>query len=138
MKLQKATRYAVIAVMEMASHPTRPQSAGEIAGKFGLSTNHMAKVLPILARAGLVEAVRGAGGGYRLIADPSRLALWDVVRVIESHDPADEPTISAQPAMLALAEVLDGIEAAARRALSSLTIGDLVGRARLRGRIPPA
>jgi Rrf2 family protein len=135
MKLQKATRYAVIAVMEMAAHPTRPLSAAEIAGKFGLSANHMAKVLPTLARAGLAEAVRGAQGGYRLVAEPSRLTLWDVVRVIEPPDPADQPPISAQPAMLAMAEVLDGIEAAARRALTALTIGDMVGRAKLRGRV---
>lgn len=134
MKLQKATRYAVIAVMEMAAHPARPLSAGEIAGKFGLSVNHMAKVLPALARAGLVAAVRGASGGYRLAAEPSRLTLWDVVRVIEPPDPADDPPPSAQPGMLALAEVLDGIEATARRALTALTIGDMVGRARLRGR----
>lgn len=134
MKLQKATRYAVIAIMEMAAHPTRPLSAGEIAGKFGLSVNHMAKVLPNLARAGLVEAVRGAAGGYRLSADPTRLVLWDIVRVIEPPDPADDPPPSAQPAMQALSEVLDGIEATARRALTTLSVADMVGRARLRGR----
>lgn len=133
MKLQKATRYALVAVTEMAAAPARSLSAGEIATKYGLSLNHMAKVLPALARAGLVHASRGATGGYRLAVDPARTTLWDIVRVIEPPDPADETPPHAPPAILALDEVLDGIEATARRALTALTVADMVGRMRLRG-----
>lgn len=136
MKLQKATRYALVAVVEMASTPARPLSAAEIAGKYGLSVNHMAKVLPVLARAGLLKALRGAAGGYRLAADPARLSLWDIVRVIEPPDPADDPAPGALPAILAMAEVLGGIESTARRALTALTVADMVGRVRLRAKAP--
>ncbi|TAN57462.1 MAG: Rrf2 family transcriptional regulator, partial [Rhodospirillales bacterium] len=65
MRLQKATRCALYAILELASDPKRQLSANEIAEKYDISTNHLAKVLRSLGREGLVEAVRGAGGGYR-------------------------------------------------------------------------
>lgn len=61
MKLQKATRCALYAVLELAADPQRQMSASEIADKYGISLNHLAKVLRSLGREGLVEAVRGAG-----------------------------------------------------------------------------
>ncbi|MEW5727211.1 MAG: Rrf2 family transcriptional regulator [Pseudomonadota bacterium] len=130
MKFQKATRCALIAVIDLAADPARPRSAAEIAGRHGLSANHMAKVLPMLARAGLVQASRGAAGGYRFVADPGRTTLFDVVRVFEPAEP-DDPVRTA--AALALAEVLGGIEATARRALGALTVADMLHRVRLRG-----
>ncbi|MBX6370252.1 MAG: Rrf2 family transcriptional regulator, partial [Rhodospirillales bacterium] len=65
MRLQKATRFGLYAVLELALDPTRQLSAAEIAAKYGISSNHLAKVLRDLGRAGLVDSVRGAGGGYR-------------------------------------------------------------------------
>ncbi len=62
MKLQKATRCVLFAILELARHPERQISAGEIADKYAISVNHLAKVLRDLARAGLVEATRGARG----------------------------------------------------------------------------
>ena len=38
-------------------------SAADIAGKFGVSPHHLAKVLRQLTRAGIVESSRGVGGG---------------------------------------------------------------------------
>lgn len=129
MKLQKATRCALFAVIDLAAEPGRPQSAAEIAGKHGLSVNHMAKVLPQLARAGLVRAVRGASGGYRFTADAHATTLLDVVRVFEPPEPDQPPRT---PTGQALAEVLDGTEATARRALGALTVAAMLGRVRLR------
>jgi Rrf2 family protein len=63
MRLHRATRLALYAVLELAATPERQVSAADIAAKFGVSINHLAKVLRDLGRANLVEAVRGAGGG---------------------------------------------------------------------------
>ena len=65
MKLQKATQFALYAAIELALEPERQLSAAEIAQKYGISLNHLAKVLRDLGRAGLVESVRGVGGGCR-------------------------------------------------------------------------
>ncbi len=83
MKLQKATRCALFAILELARHPERQISAAEIAEKYGISVNHLAKVLRDLARAGLVEATRGAGGGYRFSGNAKRVTLYQVVEMFE-------------------------------------------------------
>ena len=83
MKLQKASRFALYAVLELAADPARQLSAAEIAGKYGISTNHLAKVLRDLGRAGLVDSVRGVGGGYRFSGNAKRVTLYDVIEIFE-------------------------------------------------------
>ena len=72
MKLQKASRFALYAVLELAGNPTSQLSGTEIADKYGISAHHLAKVLRDLGRAGIVEAARGVGGGYRLAVNAKR------------------------------------------------------------------
>jgi Rrf2 family protein len=81
MKLQKQTVIALLATLELARDPSRTLSAGEIAAQFGISVNHLAKVLRDLGRAGLVEAVRGVGGGYRFSGNAKRTSLYDVIHL---------------------------------------------------------
>ena len=83
MSLQKATLFALYAVLELAEDTDRQLSASEIAERYNISTNHLAKVLRDLGRAGLVESVRGAGGGYRFCGNAKRTTLLDVVRLFE-------------------------------------------------------
>jgi Rrf2 family protein len=82
-RLHKATWCALYAVLDLARDPERQTSATEIADKHGISANHLAKVLRDLGRAGLVESVRGAGGGYRFAGNVKRTTLYDVVRLFE-------------------------------------------------------
>ena len=63
MKLQQAPRCALFAVYELARDPGRQVAAAEIAETYGLSVNHLAKVLRELSRAKIIKSVRGAGGG---------------------------------------------------------------------------
>jgi Rrf2 family protein len=81
MKLQKQTLIALLATLELARDPARTLSAGEIAETYGISVNHLAKVLRDLGRAGLVEAVRGVGGGYRFSGNAKRTSLYDVIHL---------------------------------------------------------
>ncbi|MFY9315198.1 MAG: Rrf2 family transcriptional regulator, partial [Burkholderiales bacterium] len=84
MKLQKNTLFALYSVLESASQPQRQLSAGAIARKYGISPHHLAKVLHTLARAGVVESVRGVGGGYRFAGNAKRLTLMDVIELFEN------------------------------------------------------
>ena len=83
MKLQKATQYGLYAVLELARDPPCQLSAIDIADKYGISSNHLAKVLRDLGRAGLVDSVRGAGGGYRFSSNAKRVTLMDVINIFE-------------------------------------------------------
>src|SRR5512133_3166778 len=87
MKLQIATRIALYAILDLASDPARQLSAAEIAERFGISGNHLSKVLRTLGRAGMVEALRGAGGGYRFRGNAKRVTLLDIVRLFEDVEP---------------------------------------------------
>jgi Rrf2 family protein len=88
MKLQKNTLFALYSVLESASRPERQFTAGEIARKYGISPHHLAKVLHTLARAGVVESVRGVGGGYRFAGNARRLTLMDVIELFENFGAA--------------------------------------------------
>src|SRR6266542_6959377 len=83
LKLQKNTSLALYSVLEFAGDATRHISAAEIAGKYGVSSHHLAKVLAELARVGILESVRGVGGGYRFAGNARRLTLMDVICTFE-------------------------------------------------------
>jgi Rrf2 family transcriptional regulator, nitric oxide-sensitive transcriptional repressor len=83
MRLTSFTDYGLRMLMRMASEPGRAFSTAELAGEFGLSRNHLAKIMQRLARGGIVETRRGGGGGAALARDPGTIGLGDVVRLLE-------------------------------------------------------
>lgn len=140
MRLQKATRCALYAVLELAADPAGQHSAAEIAAKYGVSLNHLAKVLRTLGRAGLVEAARGATGGYRFVGSPRRVTLLDVIRHFENVEPilaGEREPGDGTEAGLALRRILEEIEDTAHATLSSITL-DTALKLIARGRRHPA
>lgn len=138
MKLQTATRLAIYAVCELASRPDRQLSAGQIAERFGVSVNHLGKVLRTLGRAGLVEACRGVGGGHRFRGNARRVTLLDVIELFEEVGPhsrgAQEPGSSTLQGR-ALGRVLDEIDEMIRATFGSITIATML---KIGQRRPPA
>ncbi len=137
MGLQKNTLLALYSVLESAADPTRHVAAAEIAEKYGVSPHHLAKVLSELARAGVLDSVRGVGGGYRFAGNARRLTLMDVIQLFEELGPdrngeAGERT----PVGRALHIVQNEIDEIARSTFSTITIATmlrLVERQRPRG-----
>jgi Rrf2 family nitric oxide-sensitive transcriptional repressor len=128
-KLQIATRLALYAVLRLASDPTKQLAAAEIAERFGISVNHLAKVLRTLGRAGVVEAVRGAGGGYRFRGNAKRVTLLDIVQLFEDvgqNARAEEEPGASSSEGRALRRVLDEIDDIARATLASITLATMV------------
>ena len=128
MKLQKNSRLALLSVLECAAAGERQVAAFEIADKYGVSAHHLAKVLADLARAGIVESVRGAGGGYRFIGNARRLTLLDVIRLFEDFEPAAarrEPG-EATPVGMALRLVQSEIDEIAKSTFGSVTLATML------------
>jgi len=121
MRLQKNTLLALYSVLEFAGAPTSHVSAARIAEKYGVSSHHLAKVLAELARAGIVESVRGAGGGYRFIGNARRLTLMDVIQRFEDFAPA-AANGAATPVDRALGAVLNEIDENAKATFRSVTL----------------
>jgi Rrf2 family protein len=125
MRLQQATRCALFAVFELAGDPERQISAAEIAEKYGLSVNHLAKVLRALTRAGLIDATRGAGGGYRFRGNAKRVTLHDVIEIFEdiAPPPSARPEAGGESDIgRALARVLAEIDDTSVATLKSITL----------------
>jgi Rrf2 family transcriptional regulator, iron-sulfur cluster assembly transcription factor len=79
-------RYAVMAMVDLAgcSAPRgeccRSVTLAEIAGRQDISLPYLEQIFCQLRRAGLVSAVRGRGGGYRLAREASAIAIIEVIR----------------------------------------------------------
>ncbi len=129
MKLQKATRCALFAILELARDPERQISAAQIAEKYGISVNHLAKVLRDLTRAGLVEATRGAGGGYRFSGNAKRTTLYEVIEMFDvvAASRAVRPEAGDDSDMgRALGRVLAEIDDITVSTLKSITLATLL------------
>jgi Rrf2 family protein len=127
MKLQKNTMLALYSVIEFAANPDRHLSTAEIAARHGVSAHHLAKVLSELARAGIVESVRGVGGGYRVTGNPRRLTLMDVIAHFEDIDGAKFGTGEpATPTAQALAAIESEIDEMAKATFRSITLETMV------------
>lgn len=88
----QTAEYALRAVVWLATDPARAQTSARIAEATRVPPGYLAKVMKQLARAGLVTAQRGLGGGYTLVRGPETITALDV---IEAVDPI--PRISACP-----------------------------------------
>ena len=130
MKLQKASRYALYAVLHLASEPEKQFSTADIAESYGVSIHHLAKVMRTLVRSGLIESVRGVGGGYRFAGNVRRTTLWDVIHEFESLeseiDTPDEISGNAEIVISGLDTVMNEIDGLNRATLDSITLKTLL------------
>lgn len=84
MQLTSFTDYGLRALIYMASLPEgRMTSISEVTEVYGVSRNHMVKIINQLSRMGYVTAVRGKNGGIRLGKPAGQIRVGDVVRDLE-------------------------------------------------------
>ncbi len=141
MRLTQHTDYAFRVLMFAASRHVRDgaealSSIHEIAEAYGISENHLMKVVHRLAQLGLLHTQRGRGGGLRLAADPATLRLGDVVRAVETDmalvECFSEGAQCPLSAGCGLADALDEARSAFLASLDGRTLADVVPRARAR------
>lgn len=90
MRLTSFTDYGLRMLMRMASEPERAYSSAELADEFGLSRNHLAKIMQHLSRGGLITTRRGGGGGAVLAKPATEIRLGAIVRLLEEGQPLVE------------------------------------------------
>ncbi len=87
MRLTSFTDFGLRALMRIASQPDRAHSTADLADEFGLSRNHLTKIVATLAQGGIVTTRRGGGGGAMLARPAAQIRLGDVVRLLEMGQP---------------------------------------------------
>ena len=142
MRLNDYTDYTLRVLMYCATHRDRLVTIAELAAHYGVSKNHLMKIVNDLARQGVLETTRGRGGGVRLLREPAQIRVGDVVRgaesdfrLVECFD-AGVDTCTLTPTCR-LKKVLDGALKAYFRELDGVTLADIAGPAR-RGEKAPA
>jgi Rrf2 family nitric oxide-sensitive transcriptional repressor len=85
MQLTRFTDYALRALIFLGGAPQRLCTIQEIAQAYGISENHLMKVVHRLSTSGYVETMRGKGGGIRLARTPSLINVGAVVRDMEER-----------------------------------------------------
>ncbi|WP_428946213.1 nitric oxide-sensing transcriptional repressor NsrR [Pantoea sp. FN060301] len=84
MQLTSFTDYGLRALIFMAALPAgKLTSITEVTETYGVSRNHMVKIINQLSRDGYVMAIRGKNGGIRLGKPPSEIVIGQVVRDLE-------------------------------------------------------
>jgi Rrf2 family nitric oxide-sensitive transcriptional repressor len=85
MQLTIFTDYGLRSLMFLAAQPNKLCSVQEIADHYGISYNHLVKVVHRLSQLGYVQSVRGKGGGIKLAKDAMTLKLGDLVSTLEPN-----------------------------------------------------
>jgi Rrf2 family transcriptional regulator, nitric oxide-sensitive transcriptional repressor len=135
MRLTTFSDYTLRVLMYLALDRRRLATIPEIAAAYDISQNHLMKVVHQLARAGVIESVRGKGGGIRLARAPEAIRIGEVVRATESAAPiveclSDDPHACRIAGTCKLTRVLVDAFDALYESLDRYTLADLTGNRR--------
>ena len=83
MQLSLHADYSCRVLIYLAVADTGQSSIEDIASAYGISQNHLGKVVHRLGKLGFIETIRGRGGGIRLARAASEIRIGDVVRQTE-------------------------------------------------------
>lgn len=86
MKLTTKGRYAVTAMLDLALRFDQGAvTLAEIARRQGISLSYLEQLFAKLRRSGLVDSVRGPGGGYNLAMEPAKISVADIIVAINEN-----------------------------------------------------
>jgi len=141
MRLTTHTDFALRTLMYLATVAARA-TAGEVAQLYGVSANHMSKVVNQLARHGYIRSIRGVGGGIELAKKPEDIRLGDVIEVFEGNmhllDCISTEDVCAIQSFCKLKDALAEAERVQLEYLNSLTLADVAPTKRQLGRVAPS
>ena len=86
MKLSTKGRYGLRAIVDLASNSQDGAVCiSSIAQRQNLSESYLEQLMSLLRKAGIIESVRGAGGGYRLARPPEQISVGEILRALEGN-----------------------------------------------------
>jgi Rrf2 family nitric oxide-sensitive transcriptional repressor len=138
MRLTVYSDYSLRVLMYLAAHPDRRPTIAEFAAAYGISKNHLMKVVYQLGVMGYVETMRGKHGGVRLARAPAEVNVGELIRrtepdmaLVPCFDPTDSSCVITPACKLRRA--LHEARAAFLAVLDGYSLADLVeNRAPLR------
>jgi Rrf2 family cysteine metabolism transcriptional repressor len=77
------SRYAVVALAELARAGREPVPIGQVAERRGIPVQFLEQLFSTLRRAGILTSHRGARGGYTLARSPDQINVLEVVQALD-------------------------------------------------------
>jgi Rrf2 family protein len=130
MRISAKADYAVRAALELAAAPDGEPVKGEkLAESQQIPLQFLEHILLELKHARLIQARRGARGGYWLARDPAEITVADVIRAVEGplaniHENAPEE-LHYEGSAEKLRDVWVAVRAALRSVLENVTLAEL-------------
>lgn len=129
MRMSTKAQSAVTATLSLALHYKEgPLNVADLSEEQGISVSYLEQLFAYLRRGGLVQGVRGPGGGYILTRPASDISLADIVAAVDGPQ-AVEP--SARPAFGQngqTAEMWNDLSKVFQDFLKGITLEDVVKR----------
>ena len=86
MKLSAKGRYAIKAMINIALNTSKqPKTLLEIAKHQGISLSYLEQLFSRLKKSGLVESIKGPGGGYKLSKGADDIVISDVIQAVDEN-----------------------------------------------------
>lgn len=138
MRLTTHTDFALRTLMYLATTGERA-TASQVARLYGISPNHLAKVVNQLARLGFVRSIRGIGGGFELARQPADIRLGEVIVAFEGNmhllDCVSTENVCVIESFCKLKGVLAEAERVQLDYLNGVTLADVIPTKRQFGRV---
>jgi len=83
MRLSTRGRYALRAMIDLALHTNGPVLRSDIAERQEISAHYIEQLFVKLRKAGLIESIKGPGGGYILAKSADQIRAGDIIRTVE-------------------------------------------------------
>lgn len=135
MQLTRFTDYALRVLLFVGRQQGRTCTMAEIAAYYGISSEHLRKVIHKMAKEGYLETRRGRSGGFVLAVDPGKTRIGDVILAMEKDMAivdCDALECILSPGC-SLKAALDRGARAFVAALNEVTLADLLEDRRMRG-----
>lgn len=129
MILSRTIDYALRAAVALAFRHGKPATTRELAVDTQVPPAYLTKVLHSLSRAGIIDSIRGVGGGHRLTRHPSEITLLEVLRGVEERGRIHTCPlgyVTPQGTLCALHAHLDRAMASIEHQLAAVTLGQLI------------
>jgi Rrf2 family iron-sulfur cluster assembly transcriptional regulator len=85
MKLSTQSQHAIMAMLALAAHDEGAVRLTDLAEQQGISLSYLEQIFAKLRQEGLVEGIRGPGGGYRLSRTADAINLAEIASVVEDE-----------------------------------------------------
>ena len=130
MKMSTKAQSAVTASLSLALHyKDGPLNVADLSAEQGISVSYLEQLFAYLRRQGLVQGVRGPGGGYILTRPANQISLADIVAAVDGAGEADRRS-GLDHDHSPTNEMWDDLNGVFQNFLKGITLEDVVQRRR--------